>query len=178
MAVPLSEAHTNGTPMPLVKSEKADQNPLHRLATVRCQQGLSQRSVARQMGKEVGFVKAQERDSSDLRLSDIYEWQQVLEVPVADLLVDPGTPLSRPVLERARLVRLMKSAMAILERAQSPAIKRLGERMVNQLVEIMPELKEVGSWHAVGQRRSMEDLGRVVEQSISDDVFHHAPWRE
>jgi hypothetical protein len=46
--------------------------------------------------------------------------------------------------------------------------------LIDQLIEIMPELKEVGPWHSVGQRRTLDDFGRVVEQSVPDEVFRRA----
>jgi hypothetical protein len=36
----------------------------------------------------------------------------------------------------------------------------------------MPELKEVSPWHTVGQRRSLEELGRAAEQVIDDSSMH------
>ena len=145
---------------------------LHRVATVREQQGVSLRSAARQLGSDVRELRHQESETTDLRLSELLEWQRVLEVPTIDLLVDPGTPLSRPVLERARLLRLMKTVMAIREQATSGQIKRLAQTMVGQLVEIMPELSDVGPWHSVGQRRSLDEYGVAAERSISEDFFH------
>ena len=50
-------------------------------------------------------------------------------------------------------------------------LQRMAQMMVEQLVEIMPELKEVSPWHTFGQRRSLDDYGRVTERRISDDVF-------
>ena len=83
-----------GVPVVQPRSEK----PLHRISTVRRQQGMSLRSVARQLGTDVRTLRSQEEESADLMLSDLYRWQQALEVPVADLLEDPGAALSRPVL--------------------------------------------------------------------------------
>jgi 5-methylcytosine-specific restriction endonuclease McrBC regulatory subunit McrC len=45
-----------------------------------------------------------------------------------------------PLFNRARLVRVMKTVMAILERTRNPQTKRLARSMVGQLREIMPEL--------------------------------------
>lgn len=146
--------------------------PLHRVATVRQQQGVSMRSASRQLGKEVRKLRQLEGETVDLRLSELYDWQKVLDVPIVDLLVDPGTPLSRPVLERARLVRLMKTVAAIDELSDSDNVRRLARTMIDQLVEIMPELKEVGPWHSVGQRRSLDEFGRAAERCISEDMFY------
>ena len=129
------------------------------------------RSAARQLGKDVRTVRKEEAAESDLRLSDLYEWQQVLGVPLADLLEDPGTSLSRPVLERARMVRIMKTVKALGDRVESPAADRLVETLITQLIEIMPELEEVGAWHTVGQRRSLDEFGRAAERIVPDEVF-------
>lgn len=145
---------------------------LHRVATVRQQQGLSLRSASRQLGTDVHQLRNQEGETTDLRLSDLYQWQRVLDVPIIDLLVEPDSSLSRPVLERARLVRLMKTVAAIREQATSASIRRLAQTMIDQLIEIMPELKDVGPWHSVGQRRSLDEYGRAAERSISEDFFH------
>jgi transcriptional regulator with XRE-family HTH domain len=144
---------------------------MHRIATVRQEQGVSLRSASRQMGRTMSTVRMQEDEANDLRISDLLKWQQVLGVPLQDLLVDPGATLSTPVMERARLLRLMKTAAAIKETADSVGTQRLADMLIQQLVEVMPELKEVSAWHSVGQRRSLDEYGRIVERRISDDVF-------
>jgi hypothetical protein len=101
----------------------------------------------------------------------LVRWQEALEVPIADLLTDPGTPLSRPVMERARLVKLMKTARAIFEQAEAEGTKRLANMLVQQLTEIMPELAHISAWHSVGQRRSLDEFGRVVDRRLRDDFF-------
>ena len=58
--------------------------PLHRIAHVREREGVSLRGVSRKMKVQVRELKQQERENADLRLSDLYRWQQVLEVPIAD----------------------------------------------------------------------------------------------
>jgi transcriptional regulator with XRE-family HTH domain len=147
---------------------------LHRLAEVREQQGVSYRNVARRLGTEVKVVREQEQETTDLPLSVLYAWQQVLDVPIADLLLDNDGPLSPLVLQRARMVKLMKTAAAIQEKVDSNSMKRLVRMLIEQLVEIMPELKDVGPWHSVGQRRTLDEYGRVVEQPIAEEVFRRA----
>jgi transcriptional regulator with XRE-family HTH domain len=142
---------------------------MHRIRTVRRLQGVSLRSAARQIGLDVRRLRAQENESTDLHISDLLRWQKALDVPVSELLEEPDTQLSRPVLERARMIRLMKTAQAILERSNSTPIRRMAEMLINQLVEIMPELKHIGAWHSVGQRRSLSELGRIAEHTISTD---------
>jgi transcriptional regulator with XRE-family HTH domain len=144
---------------------------MHRVRTVRIQQGVSLRTVSRHTGRDVRSLRVQEDETADLRLSDLYEWQRVLDVPVSELLVESEAPLSRPVMERAQLIRLMKTAAAMLEHAPNTAMRCMAETLVAQLTEIMPELKEVSAWHTYGQRRSLNEYGRVVDRRLADEWF-------
>jgi hypothetical protein len=123
------------------------------------------------MQSDVRTARQEEEETTDLKLSQLYQWQRVLDVPVTELLSESEDSLSRPVLERARMVRVMKTAQAILEKAPNAPIKRMAQMLVEQLTEVMPELEAVSPWHSVGQRRSLDDLGRIAEQTVSMDSF-------
>jgi transcriptional regulator with XRE-family HTH domain len=154
-----------------VNGSSAPGRALHRIQEVRRQQGVSLRRVGQLLRTDVRELRREEDPNADLPISRLYEWQEALEVPVSDLLVDSGGPLSTPVLERARLVRIMKTVAAIREKAQSTSIERLAQTLVDQMLEIMPELKGINPWHSVGQRRSLEEYGRIVERTYSDHVW-------
>jgi len=159
------------SPAPIVPPANASPRPLHRIGEVRQQQGVSVRSAARRLGLSMQEVRSQEEPTCDLRLSQLHQWQQVLEVPLSDLVVDPAGPLSTPVSQRARMLRVMKTAKAVAESAHEPPVQRLATMLVSQLVELMPELKEVSAWHSVGQRRTQDEMGRIVERTIPDSFF-------
>jgi hypothetical protein len=108
---------------------------------------------------------------SDLPLSQLYKWQAALDVPVAELLVAPRHTLSPAVDRRARLVKLMKSVRSLQRLADSDPLRILAERLADQLVEIMPELVDVDSWPAVGQRRAMGDVSALELRAVPDSVF-------
>jgi transcriptional regulator with XRE-family HTH domain len=146
--------------------------PLHRLAEIRRRQGVTRRTIARRLNTDIGTIKSQEEPDADLTLSILYAWQEVLDVPVSELLVETEEPLSTPVLKRAQLVRIMKTAAAILERSQQSSIRRMAEMMVEQLCEIMPELTGVSPWHAVGRRRTQDELGQAAIRRFPADLFH------
>src|SRR3989304_4637166 len=84
---------TSGSPLPIHNQQ---QHPLHRIADARRRQGLSLRSVARRMGKSAEQVRRTEEPNCDMLVSEMYEWQRALEVPIAELLVDCAGPLSEP----------------------------------------------------------------------------------
>jgi len=149
----------------------ATPRPLHRLRTTREQQGVSIRTAARHLGITMEEARAQECETADLSLTMLHRWQQLLEVPIANLLVDLDGPLSEPVLKRARMLKLMKTAGAIVQQSDSARVLRLANMLVDQLVEIMPELKDVSPWHVVGQRRSLDEYGRAVERTLPDTLF-------
>ncbi len=153
-------------------STKAVAKGLHRISEVRQQQGVSLRSVARKLNLPIQEVRLQEEPSSDLRVSDLLKWQEILEVPLTDLLIDTQGPLSEPVGKRASMLRVMKTAKAILESTKSKSAQRLSNMLIGQLIQIMPELADVSAWHTVGQRRTQDEVGRIVERPIPDSFFN------
>ena len=138
--------------------------PLQRIAEVRQRQGVTLRNVARRLGMSLPLVRRQEQPDCDLRISDLHRWQEVLEVPIAELLV-----------ERSRMVKLMKTAAAIRERTQGEPVGRMVTMLIEQILEIMPELSDVTPWHTVGQRRTLDDIGRTGRMVVSEEVFRRAP---
>ncbi len=155
-------------PLPMNTTEP--KRPLHQLAAVRRREGLSRRAVARRMGIDIASVKQQEEQVSDMCLSDLYRWQKALGVPIGELLLEAEEEsLSPPVFKRSQMLRLMKTAAAILERSDHSPVRRMATMLVEQILEIMPELENVSPWNAVGQRRSLDDLGQAAQRRLSLD---------
>jgi len=145
--------------------------PLHRLRMIRRQERVSQRTVARRLGISIDEVKCQELETTDIPLSVLYKWRELLDVPLVELLEEPGDSLSPVLARRAQLVRVMKTAKAILEQIEQLPVKRMAQTLVEQLIEIMPELRDVNSWHLVGRRKSRDDYGRAAELRMPDEMF-------
>ena len=144
----------------------ASGQPLHCLGEARRREGITRRTVARQLGISIHDVQHQEQPSADILLSELYRWQKVLEVPITELLDEPQGGLCQPVRLRARLVLLMKTVRSIQERARQESVQRLAQVLDETLVEIMPELKETGAWPSVGQRRSQDDPGQAYYRRL------------
>lgn len=153
---------------------RGSRRKMHRIAEVRQRQGVTLRNVARRLGIEMSVVRRQEQAESDLRISEVMAWQSVLEVPIAELLVEDEGQLSGPVLERSRMVKLMKTAAAIRERTGGTPVGKMVEMLVSQILEIMPELEDVTPWNTVGQRRTLDDVGRSARSSVPDDIFRRS----
>ncbi len=156
---------------PQVSVPATEQRPLQRLAQVRKQQGVSRRTLARRLNVDIDRVREQERETADLNLTTLYAWQNALEVPVAELLVEASDSLTSPVLQRSQLVRLMKTVLAICETAKQESVRRMGQTMIGQLIEIMPELENVTAWHTVGKRRRLSELGVAAQRRLAEEVF-------
>jgi transcriptional regulator with XRE-family HTH domain len=144
---------------------------LHRLGAVRQQEGVSQRTIARRLGIGVREVQAQEDESADLPLSTLYRWKEVLNVPISELLREDADELPSPVMFRAKLLRVMRTAATILERTKNVATRRMAQYMVEQLIEIMPELKDTIPWPSVGKCRSRRELGRAAQYRLPADLM-------
>jgi transcriptional regulator with XRE-family HTH domain len=183
---PLAVADTEHSDLVRAEADLAPRRPsrshgeresrrLHRIAEVRQQQGVTLRNVARRLGMSLPVVRRQEQPDCDLRISELLRWQEVLEVPVAELLVEGDGQLSGPVLARSRMVKLMKTAAALRERTDGQPEGRLVTMLVDQILEIMPELADVTAWHTVGQRRTLDEVGRTGRMVVSEDVFRRSP---
>jgi hypothetical protein len=123
------------------------------------------------MGVDIATVCQQEQEGTDLPLSLVYAWQRILDVPAAELLVDGDALASSSVSVRAKLVKVMKTVAAIREKARSNSLKSLVATLVEELLEIMPELRKVCAWNTVGPRRTLDDYGQVVERQHPDSYF-------
>jgi transcriptional regulator with XRE-family HTH domain len=171
----LVRAEADLTPRRTAHSQRErEAKRLHRIAEVRQQQGVTLRNVARRLGMSLPVVRRQEQADCDIRISDLLRWQEVLEVPVAELLVEGDGQLSGPVLARSRMVKLMKTAAALRERTDGEPVGRLVTMLVDQILEIMPELADVTAWHTVGQRRTLDEVGRTGRMVVSEDVFRRS----
>jgi transcriptional regulator with XRE-family HTH domain len=157
--------------VPYVAVPPVGSQPLHRLATVRRQQRISLHTVARRLNVGIEQVQQQECESNDLPLSTLYAWQKALEVPVAELLIEPDDGLPSSILMRSQLVRLMKTVQTISEKTRQESVRRMAQTMVGQLVEIMPELAEVGAWNITGGQRRRGELGVAAQRRLADEVF-------
>ncbi|MCA9257604.1 MAG: hypothetical protein KDA61_00335 [Planctomycetales bacterium] len=152
-------------------SDGASQRRLNRVAAVRRQQGVSTRSITRKLGLSAQQIRQQENAACDLTISQLLMWQQALDVPIADLIVEGEGPLSEPISLRARLLRVMKTVRAIQGSAHDKGVQRMATMLADQLVDIMPELSDVSPWHSVGQRRTQDEMGRIAERTIPDGFF-------
>lgn len=140
--------------------------PMHRIAEVRMQQGLSLRAISRRTGIDVRELKQQESPDANISLADLYKWRDALDVPIENLLVDHDQELSEPIQKRAAMVKIMKTVVALTEVASSPRISRLTEMLREQMIDLMPELAEIGGWPNYGSRRPPEQQGRIAENPI------------
>ena len=147
----------------------APDRPLHRLRQARRQEGLTRCAVAQRLGKSIGEVQKQEEPSSDLSLSDLYRWQRALGVAAAELLEEPNDELSRSVQLRARLLRAMKTVRSIQEEARQESVQRLACGLADQLIAVMPELKETAPWPTIGRRRLHDELGQAFFRRFARD---------
>ena len=158
--------------LPTPKQQKPAPRGYHRIAEARRRQGLSLRSAAKKLDRDLQELRDQERPDFDLRLSDLYRWQALLDVPLNELLDEPDmSTLSPPVMKRAQLLKVMKTVKAILESSANATVEQMATNLVQQLTEIMPELADVPAWPSVGQRRSLDEYGRTAHVVDSRHMF-------
>lgn len=169
---PLTLPNMAFVPDDVQKTESAAESryPLHRLAEVRKAQGVSIANLARRLHLDAIDIRKLEKPTSDMLLSLLYQWREILDVPVSELLIDPEDTLDDPIKSRAQLVRVMKTVRSILETAREKPIQRMAQTLFDQLVEIMPELSEVTAWPTVGQSREFKDYGQAIYRRFDAGV--------
>jgi hypothetical protein len=143
---------------------------LHRLAEARKSQGVSVANLARRLAMEATEVRIQENPNTDIWLSQLYKWRDILDVPVAELLIAPEDSLDDPIKSRATLVRIMKTVRSILETTREKQTIYMAQTLFDQLVNIMPELQEVSAWPSVGQSREFKDYGQAIYRRFDRGV--------
>lgn len=143
----------------------------HRLATVRQLEGVSRRTLARRMKVSIKQIRWEENEFNDIPVSVLYRWQRALGVPLQELLLQPPEELSQPIKLRAQLLRLMKTAVTIRQRSRQTSIQRLAQMLMDQLVEMMPELEGVAPWPVVGKSRMPTDFGQAYYRQFSEEFF-------
>ncbi len=155
-----------------VPPNSPDRVALNRIAKVREQQGISERTMARRLGVEVKRYRQLEDPYCDLTLSQLNAIQQALEVPISDLL-EERQGLSRPVEERAKLLKVMKTAVALREAKINARADRMAQMLCDQLVDLMPELAEVSGWPQFGARRGISAVGKALQQPIDTSNINY-----
>ena len=83
-----------------------------------------------------------------------------------ELLEEPSDSLAPALRTRACLLRIAKTAYSLVKESRTNATRRLAQNLVDQLVALMPELREQRAWHDRGTLRSSHDVGRIAEQVI------------
>lgn len=147
---------------------------MHRIASVRESQGVTLRTISRRSGIPVRQLKAEESGKVDLTLSQLYRWAAALEVPPTELLSEPQDCLAANVDQRARMVRLMKSVQGLRAHAESTAMRRIADRLRDELLEIIPELDEITAWPKEAPRTPGRTMGRVFDLPVSMEPFERS----
>lgn len=163
----LTSAESKSSTSAVPRTEQLEAKVYHRIAEVRAQQGLSLRTISRRTGLDIKELRKQELPTSNLSLSQLQVWQKALEVPLVDLLEDDSDVLSRPVKERAQMVRIMKTVVSLGEVCQSNVrLSRLTTMLREQILQLMPELAEIGGWPQCGSRRGSDVMGRIFHEPV------------
>ena len=109
---------------------------LHRIREIREQMGITPRHAARMLNVSLDELRRQEDPSSDLTISELQNWQDLLDGDVYDLIVDQEVPFPRAALSSHDVSSFLETATRMLDDSECPAVKRLAETLTNQLREI------------------------------------------
>ena len=149
------------------RSPSKSARPLHFIASTLRKQNATLAGCARRLGLSLSEAAAQTRPDADLTLSQLYAWRAVLDVPTSELLpFDDLVP--DPIRNRALLLRTMKTARQLQDLSRGTRLEPAVATLVDQLIELMPELAEVPAWPTVGQSRAPRDPGSATRRVDAD----------
>jgi transcriptional regulator with XRE-family HTH domain len=134
----------------------------HRIAAVRLEQGISLSSVAKRLRMDIAETRRQEDEKTDLSLSQLYRWREVLEVSTGELVLEPEEIPTNPIKNRCQLVRMMKTVRSIIIESKSEVILVFARQLESQLIELMPELATIAAWPSIGQSRDHRSPGAAA----------------
>lgn len=143
----------------------------HRIAEVMEQEGVSARGLALRLGTTRSNLMKTIDPTHDMKLSELYQLQAALRVPASELLAASYDGLPPEILQRTRLLRMMRTVRSIQEISTEEQIQVLAMRLVEKLTEIMPELEGVSAWPIKGQPRKSHELGAIACNVISLDLL-------
>ncbi|MDR2346137.1 MAG: hypothetical protein LBE18_08740 [Planctomycetaceae bacterium] len=145
-----------------LRRELLRMNKFHRIAAVRLEHGVSLESAAKRLRIDIAEAKEQENELTDLKLSQLYQWRNVLEVSAGELVLEPDEIPANPIRNRCQLVRLMKTVRSIIIEAKSEVVLILARQLESQLIELMPELATIAAWPSIGQSRDHHSPGTAA----------------
>ncbi|MDR1480049.1 MAG: helix-turn-helix domain-containing protein [Planctomycetaceae bacterium] len=166
----ISESVASNSTRVIAKRRPVNQNQsglnqrtkFHRIAEKRIEQGVSLSRVAQRLGIDISEAREQEKETTDLKLSQLYDWRDILEVSVGELILEPEEIPSNPVKNRCQLVRMMKTVRSIIEVSRNSNILVLAKQLESYILELMPELETVTAWPSVGQARDPHSQGSAA----------------
>lgn len=141
--------------------------PLHFIASTLRKQNATLAGCARRLGLTPAEAAAQARPDADLTLSQLYAWRAVLDVPTSELIPFVDV-VPDPIRNRALLLRTMKTARQLQNLSRGTRLEPAVASLVDQLVELMPELAETPAWPTVGQSRAPRESGSATRRVDAD----------
>jgi hypothetical protein len=74
-------------------------------------------------------------------------------------------------MKRRKMAELLKTVVTILRDTKQPGIRRLAHTLVDQLVELVPELKRLSIRYGAGEGQLLDGQGRSTGRSLPLDFF-------
>ena len=128
----------------LEKGNKSSSEELNRIRKVRLSQGITIEDAARMMKKSTAATRESQRETADLKLTELYQWAAVLDIDITELIVDENFPPSARIsAHRLMLSQWMKAVLTIDEEASQKQIKIFAQRCMQHLLQLRPDLNSI-----------------------------------
>jgi transcriptional regulator with XRE-family HTH domain len=121
---------------------------VHQVELARHCKGLSRRDVARRMDVDLNEVKRQENETTDLRLTELYRWQEALDATLPELLTGDHDPISTPEIDSRRMAKMLNATTEIRKTTNQSQVHRLAQMLLWQLGELSPQMDGLRQWQS------------------------------
>lgn len=166
---PLSETTSALPILPGEHRSESVRKKFHRVREMRQDMRITLSYCAKKLGISTQDARIQEDPYTDLTLSQLLAWREILDVPLSELIEYQGE-VEDPIKNRALLLRVMKTVKQIQKTTREDRIKNMSITLVDQLTELMPELIDVSPWPDIGQSHENRDYGQAVYRRFDPAV--------
>lgn len=149
----------------------------HHIREIRTRKGISLDYCAEKIGISLAAARKQEKPTSNLNISQLIKWMDVLNVQLSEILGQEVDDLDDPIFHLEELLNVRKLAKSIHMGTREENTHYVAENLITVLDNLILDSKDVAGGDNIGQaqkdrRRAAETPEKKAETKKSGETFH------
>ena len=149
----------------------------HHIREIRTRKGISLDYCAEAIGISLEAARRQEKPTSNLSISQLIKWMDVLRVRCSEILGQEVDDLDDPIFHLEELLNVRKLAKSIHMGTREENTHYVAENLITVLDNLILDSKDVAGGDNIGQahkdlRRAAETPEKKAETKKSGETFH------